>query len=683
MPSFAVRTRTAFRHLAAAALLGGALTGIAPAGGIMDDGGAGADSTAAGWTHIPDLVVSGEAAAPPAPGRATLSAPVIALQDPGSLADIGGLLPSVRVAVNSRGESTLMIRGAPERHVQTFLDGIPLNVPWDERIDLESIPITGSSRLEGRRGLTSLLEGPGVLAGSVRILPPDQVGDGAHTVTSASLGDHGLTRLSLSRQAAVGPWHLLGSGGWQNRDAWPMPAGHPLAAAEELRRNSDLDQYSLLLRAGRPVAGSGRLTLLAGGWHQKKGVPPELHMGEDARYWRYPVRIRALTGASLILPLDDAHRWDLSAMAAFDVFEQEIDPRGPDGWGAPLVDGQDYEQDFDRTGHAVLGLTHWLGDTARLTLQTNARYAHHRESLVVGGGTAAFAQWLTAVVLEGEFQPAAKWNLRAGAGVDRAATPETGDKPARGADRAAAWNLRLSRTLGPDTHVFAAASVRSRFPSLRELYSGALGKFVPNPDLRPERQDLLEIGASTGSAVWTLETGLFLQDLRDGIEKETIPDSGGRFIRSNRTRIRVPGWEAAGWWRPVSNLEFGLQHTILAARVKAAGEADAPAEDRPDYLSRFSVGWRPGLGPGARLEATLTGPRWSADASGASDATGGLHRLPAGVTWNARLAWIWLQDGREIEAHLRADNLFDQLVESQVGLPEPGRVLSGGLRISI
>ena len=640
------------------------------------------DRTPAAVTEIAELVVSSEAAAPPATGVMVIPAPEVEAQDPASLADIGGLLPSTRVAVNSRGESYLMIRGAPERHVQTFLDGIPLGLPWDDRVDLESIPITGDSRLEGRRGLSSLLEGPGVLAGSVRILAPE-TGEGTRGRTSASLGQSGLTRFGTTYHAASGGWNLLGAGGWQDRAAWPLPQDHPAATGEKDRQNSDLDQYSLLLRGSRPVGAAGRLNLLATGWHQKKGVPPELNLGEDARFWRFPDRNRALVGASLQLPIGHDGVWDVSAMTALDYFDQEIDPRGPDGWGAPLEDGQDYEQNFDRTGHAMLGVSRWITDTGRVTLQGNARYTHHRESLTVGGGTLAYAQWVWGLVCEGEFRPWDRWTIRGGAGIDLAATPETGDKPDRTGDRAEALNLRVQRQLGRDTELYGSISRRSRFPSLRETFSGALGKFVPNPDLGPERQDLAEIGLAARGRNWTLSTALFHQTLDGGIEKVKIPGSDGRFMRVNRTSIRVPGWEAAGSWRPAGALWISAQHAILAARVETPTGFDAPAEDRSDYLSRLGIGLHGDRGPTAQVEAALTGPRWSADGSGASDATGGLRRLPAGVTWNARTGYRWVQDGRTVEVHLRVDNLFDQWVDSQVGLPQPGRVVSGGLSLSL
>jgi len=632
-------------------------------------------------TDLGDMVVSGQADEAPSPDKTKIDAPAIRVQDPGSLADLGGLIPSARVSTNSRGDSHLMIRGAPERHVQTFLDDIPLNLPWDERVDLQTIPITGAGRIEGTRGMTTLLDGPGVLAGSARILPPDPRDPPRHTSAGLRFGQYGLTVADLKHQDRLGAWDVLAAAGWQDRDAWPLPEDARNNNGDKKRENSDLNQYSLLLRGSRPVAQTGRLNLLATGWSAEKGVPPELHLGDDARFWRYPVRKRGLMGASLDLPLGSEGLWDLKAALSADFFEQEIDPRGPDGWDKPQETGQDYEKNWDRTGNGKIYLNRWVGDRAQISAQANARYTHHRESLTVGGPVDAYAQWLTSLVVQGEVQPDDRWVLQAGLGWDHAATPESGDKASNEPDDAPAVNLRALRRLGDQSRVYAAASRRSRFPSLRELYSGALGRFVPNPELKPEQQDLFEIGMATDHRTWGIEAAVFLNYLHDGIEKEKIAGPDKQFQRVNRSEIRVPGVELVGHWKAADDLVINLQHTVMSARVEEDGAYDRPAEDRPDYLSRLGANWRSTSGPGALVEAVVTGPRWSADASGASAATDDLKRLPAGVTWNLRLSWSFVGPSNRTEAHLRCDNLFDQLVAYQVGLPNSGRVFSAGVSV--
>ena len=605
---------------------------------------------------LPGLVVSGESAVAVDAGRTVIDAPAVASLDPVSVSDLAVALPATRAAVNSRGDAHPMVRGAPERHVQTFLDGIPLNIPWDERVDLGTVPAVAVGGLEGRRGPASLLDGPGALAGSLRLLPPSPAGDRPASDLAATLGTGGLAHLEGAHRRRAGAWNLLGAGAWTTRDHWPLPDDGPD------RLGSDLDQTSLLMRASREVAGAGRLSLLASAWTAEKGVPPELHEGDQARFWRYPVRERALVGGVLLLPLDQAGLWDLGATASADIFHQEIDPRGPDGWDAPLQTGDEYEKNWDRTGYGRLRLTRYLGDQATAAVQASARYTHHREILEVGGPTMDYAQWLASVAAETDWRPAAGWDLRAGAGWDHAATPESGDKPGSPADHAAAVNLRLSRDLGPDRGLYLAAGRRSRFPSLREAYSGALGRFVPNPDLAPERQDQVEVGASLAGPRWTLDVAVFHGVLTDGIERVAVGDN--QYQRVNRAEIRVPGVEMTGAWRPAGDVSLSAHHTILDARVHEDG-GDRPAEDRPAYLSRVAAdygGWR---GPEAGLEARVTGPRWSADAT----RPGGLTRLPAGVTWHLRLGWRWPREGHDLAAHLRVDNVFDSASTARPACP--------------
>lgn len=630
-------------------------------------------------TNLPTLQVSGQKAELPSPDKTRVDVPTIEVRDPGSLADVGGLIPSARVSTNSRGDSHLMIRGAPERHVQTFLDGIPLNLPWDERVDLQTVPITGSGRIEATRGLTTLLDGPGVLAGSVNLMAPeyDPAPDVPRTRVSLAAGENTYGKTDLQNHSRFGAWDVVSAMGYHGHHSQNLAEGVSESDDDGVRDNSDLVQYSGLLRGSRPVAGVGRLNLLATGWSAEKGVPAELHLGEDARFWRYPVRQRALFGASLDLPLDEAGTWDLSTAISADFFHQEIDPRGPDDWDTPQITGQDYEKNWDRTGYAKVRATHWLGDTTQLALQTTGRYTHHREILTVGGPTDSYSQWLASVVLEAEFHPVEAWQVRLGAGLDHTSTPESGPQPSNDADSHPAWNARVTRPLPGNAEVHLAASQRTRAPSLRELYSGSLGRFVPNPDLKPEQQVLYEVGYTRVTARWRFEAAAFLLYLEDGIEKVSLNNAERQYQRVNRTEIRVPGLELIGGWQMARDLELALQHTMLAARVEVDGAFDDPAEDRPDYLSRASLNWSQRRGPGALVEAVVTGGRWSADSTTAE----GLRRLPAGVVWNTRVRWRLGPVTRPIELHARMDNVFNQRVDDQVGLPNPGRTLSAGAAI--
>ena len=97
----------------------------------------------------------------------------------------------------------------------------------------------------------------------------------------------------------------------------------------------------------------------------------------------------------------------------------------------------------------------------------------------------------------------------------------------------------------------AGISRRTRAPSLRELYSGALGRFVVNPDLGPETLLAAEIGITAGGAGSQWQIVGFHHRSSDGIVRTSAGD--GRFQRVNRDRVLTTGLELIGGirWKAV------------------------------------------------------------------------------------------------------------------------------------
>ncbi|OQY73836.1 MAG: hypothetical protein B6D45_07580, partial [Ignavibacteriales bacterium UTCHB3] len=61
--------------------------------------------------------------------------------DATDLSQIERFVPSGRIRTNSRGESLMFLRGAGERHLGYFFDGVPMNLPWDGRFDISIVPL--------------------------------------------------------------------------------------------------------------------------------------------------------------------------------------------------------------------------------------------------------------------------------------------------------------------------------------------------------------------------------------------------------------------------------------------------------------------------------------------------------------------------------------------------------------
>ena len=614
------------------------------------------------------------------PAAVDVDAIALAARDVETTADLAPFLPATCIVVNSRGESQFMVRGASERHVRLWWDGIPLNVPWDERIDATLVPLDAVGAVRGVRGAGSVLEGPNALAGTLELVPARLPRDGRRTRVGAEAGEAGMREGRLMHQMRRGGWELLTAGSWRGADGFLVPEDYAAPSNQgpsRTRLNSDFAQGVLLARL-QHRGDSGfvwHATLM--GFDGDKAAPPETHLDGDARFWRYPALRRGLAGVGVKTPLGDDGPWLLEADAAVDLFHLEIRDYADATYAGPALDpGVDYETDDDRTLFARTRLSRSAGAGGELALQASTRATRHRESLVVDGPRSTYEQVVSEVAAEARLVPGGGWAVVAGAGWDVASTPASGAQPSRDATGAAAVFLRAERPVSDVVDMHATYARRSRFPSLRELYSGALGRFVPNPGLAPEVQDLWEVGAVARGGAW--ETGLtgFASLLDGGIEKVGLGDGTNRYERINLDEIRILGLEWVGAWRPHPDWELGAHHAALDARRRFDGTWRRGVEDRPDFVSYATVDWRGPRDTRWTVSAAWLGPRASADPT----APDGLSRLPAQGTVDFRLA-RGVGGGALFtrgEVHLRVDNVFDALVEAQTGLPQAGRTFSCG-----
>lgn len=429
------------------------------------------------------------------------------------------------------------------------------------------------------------------------------------------------------------------------------------------------------MKLGRNWQNGSRVALYLQGYDASRSVPPEDHI-QDARFWRYPKIQRGLLGLAVKLRPSEGDRWRADLNASLDRFHQEIRAFDNASYDSPaLAPGVDYETDDDSTGFFRLQLDRRLGEFDHFSLVGSSRYTRHAESLVYEGPEQRFSEWLSQAALQYELRPKQGVGLRLGVGVDAASTPRTGDKPTRAAQAAPALSVRASEAFSARGSLYVQAARRSRFPSLRELYSGALGRFEPNLGLKPEDQNSLELGGTLQGRRWSLSSSAFCNFTLDGIEKKSLP--GGKFMRVNADEVRVLGLELGATWRPYAGARVQAHHSFLHSRAKENGSFSARVEDRPSFLSYLELSQRWRFGARLAAEAIATGGRYSQDLD-----TLGLTELPAQIQWNLRASWEFVSTSRWLdstELYLRVDNVFDTLLYSQLGLPEPGRTLRVGI----
>lgn len=597
-----------------------------------------------------------------------------------TLGEVLRRMPLLRVRRNSRGEDQPSLRGVEERQLAVLVDGIPITLGWDNRTDLSLVPLNAAREVTLVRGLSSVLAGPNALGGVImvgitggpfpeRLTQPFGLQTGiAHTGALSVAGEAaGLWRF--------GEGGLLVRAGAGYRDspglARPGEVLQP-AGGERLLLNTDFTHRNGFVAARYRGAGGSWVSLSSLAFLATRGVLPELHVREP-RLWRIPAVWRSVTAFSGGTGWR-ATRWgegDVEVMVGVDVGGQEI--AAYDSFAFLRVVGQ--QTDRVRTlSLRVLG-EHTLGPGI---VRSALTVADTRNELQDPDGAGLYVQRLWSVGLESE-QPLGgsggalmKPVLSLGLSADGASTPETGGRPPRGAIRA--WGARLAGSVlvGGRARIHGGVSRKVRFPSLRELYSGALGRFEPNPALGPEVLKVGEVAVTGTAGRVEGQLTVFQQRLEGAIVRASLP--GRKFRRENRNEVRSTGVEllANGRFGAVSvGADLTLQDVELLDPTAPAGEGRA--EYQPEIagglrlyapLPLRAAGWASFSHVGRQYCVHPDLGRMVAVEPSAAVDVGAVRRFPGGGGGRPPIA-----------VSVTVANLTDATVYEQCGLPREGRTL--------
>jgi iron complex outermembrane receptor protein len=597
--------------------------------------------------------------------------------------------PFIHVRQNSRGEMELSVRGSDSRQAAVFMDGVPLTLGWDHRTDPSLIPITGSESITIIRGLGSVLNGPNVLGGSIEINHDNsfnRLGE-ARLWGGAGIDENGATVATIGAGGDVarmgsGWLSLRGSVAQRQREGYTLPEGATdPTASDGLRTNSDLkevDGFTSLRWDDDRGRGVG-LTLSA--FNAERGVPPEEHIASP-RLWRYPYHTRAVAALSaksgaIGTPFGFG---TLEAGAGYNSGRMKIESFTDRTY--TTRDGEELGDERTFSGRVLATHSLPLGALLRMALTSaDIRYVetaspaagvHYRQKMMSAGGE-----------IEAPVGPATL--VSGGLVYDRTTTPETGGRtPGQEPFDALGWRAGVSHEATRELRLHASASQRSRFPALRELYSGALNRFRPNPDLAPETLLGVEAGMTLDRSFGpipdaTFQATVFRHKLDDAVVRITLSNPT-RFMRVNRDRIESMGAEMLAGFvfgtDPVRSFSITGDATLQKIEVMndSAGGEERHAENNPELRGMLEVGVPLPLKLRAFGNARYTGTQYCLNAdTGNEDRLAGQAEMDAALERSFAVARRGLV--RSIRALVSLDNVANTAVYDSCGLPQPGRTL--------
>ncbi len=600
-------------------------------------------------------------------------------------------LPTVHLRTNSRGEAEISVRGSESRQVAVLLDGVPLTLSWDARTDVSVLPAAAAHEINIVRGLSSILHGPNVLGGVVEVsvargttFPErssfqltggyDQTGGYASSVSG-----------SMPFRSETGRLLVRAGVGFRDSPGAPLAGGvaEPVATADELRLNTDVRNVDGFLALRYARNGGSWFTLATSAFRAERGIAGELG-ADEPRLWRYPHISRAIVAASMgtgdrATPLG---RGDVELSVGFDAGRTEIRSYSTRAYDE-IIGTEDGD---DRTATARLLADHTMGEHADLRMALT--WAGISHDATVDGTLSQYQQRLMSAgaetvigLFENDDAPVQALRLSVGGSLDRGETPKTGGLPSLGTIDD--WGARVGMTAlvnDGGTLLHAGVSRRGRFPALREVYSEALNRFEPNPDLKPEHLVAVEGGITTRFGNGELQLVGFRNRLSGAIRRITLPDKKRK--RVNADQLRSTGVEIL-FSQSVGVLSLGGDITLQAVDlIDPSTAASTKPENLPERSGSVFARFPLIAGISAGAETEYTGAQFCQDPD-----TGADVKLKGGSWLNAMLSKVFSMPATgagmlsRVEARASIDNVADTALYDQCGLPRPGRLLRFEVRL--
>jgi outer membrane cobalamin receptor len=576
----------------------------------------------------------------------TIMVTEIGQRRPLDLAEAIRYAPGVMVTFGDKDTYTLKLRGMDAKRIALLLDGVPEVEPYYSTFDLKTITAAGLDSLQITKGPSSVLYGPNTLGGIVNVITRRPGLEPRLSLTS-SYGEHSSRGVILDGGAQWKKFALAGSASYQDSNGFAYPSE---GEGDELRSNSDYNRFNL--SAKLYYTPSDRTEIMVNGaiYRSDYGMPAALSV-QRPRYWRFKDWDRTSFNAGGFTSLGEQS--SLRFRAFYIGYKNTLIQ-----WRNPEMTIRQFESTFDNEVYGAFGLADlWAGagNSLKMSLYFQRDIARTRDD--VGFAWDKFDQSTMSAGLEDHFDLSDRWRIIGGLSLDHIA------KFTGGSTNKLNPLLGIKFSPADDLDLHASYSLKSKFPSMRSMYSSSSG----NPDLVSEQGGCFEVGGSFNRGIF-ISGAVFAYDFKNLIDSIRLADGTRLYWNIGRAYINGAELQAQKSWGWLSLL---VNYTYLDHRNES--------DDRPlDALSGHSLNFDVTVTPLDRFRVTVLGLYGSKSFwydSGTEEVLG----IPSYFSLDAVAAY----DLRVCEVFIKGTNIFNAAFYSEPGFPWRGRYLEVGARLPI
>lgn len=585
------------------------------------------------------------------------------------------LLPSINISsFGARNEQTVYVRGFDLRQVPIFVDGIPIYVPYDGYVDLGRFTTFDLSKIEVSKGFSSVLYGPNTLGGAINLVTkrPTKALEG-NLGGSVFFDKEGKQSYQSDINAGSRQpfWYVQASASYVNKDYFTLANDFTPTAVEDggKRDNSYQQDQKVNLKVAYTPNEQDEYSFNYINQQGEKGTPP--YAGWDTtiipRFWKWPYWDKESFYYISNTALDNGVV--LKGRLYYDIFKNSLfsyDDKTYTTQTSPYAFQSSYD-DHSYGGNIELGLPTFNQHALKFSLFFKDDVHKERDT---GEPIQHFKDRTYSLAIEDKYQWSSLLSMVMGMSYDHRQSIEAQDYNNKisvlsdfsrmnksAFNPQIGWFYALSDI---DTLWFTVAH-KTRFPTIKDRYSYRLGSATPNPDLKPEQANHVELGYSGFPQETTyVNTALFYSRIKNLIQSVDLTPN--LYQLQNIGKVTHYGFEFDVRNYLFDPIEIGANYTFL--HRKNESNSDIHLTDTPKHKLITYVNWNMNDAWLVTGNLEYNSKRYSStDGKRSADS---FHIVNLETTYQLK----------QLKLGLGVTNLLDKHYEYAEGYPEAGRVYS-------
>jgi iron complex outermembrane receptor protein len=556
--------------------------------------------------------------------------------------------PGVSVTFGDKSTYTLRLRGVDDKRIAMLVNGIPSYEPYYSSFDLKTFTTEGIDSLQITKGPSSVLYGANTLGGIINIITQRPT-DRPRLTLKGSYGQLNTRSLGLNTGYQAGSLGFSGGLLYQDSDGYTYPDQD---SGEKTRRsNTDYQRFNFNGKLYVNPTNRSEILFNVGAYLSEYGMPPALEGGK-ARYWRFKNWDRYTLNAGGYSAVGER------SLARFRAYYTRYNNTLV-MYGDPELSEVRFESTHNNAVHGFFGLADlYLNAANQLKVSFDYKGDDVRIRNDAGEPWRAYDQLTVSVGAEDHWSFLEDWQLVAGLSLDHLDKFE-GES-----------TTKLNPLVGlkyipyPWLDFHASFSKKSRFPSMRSMYSSGSG----NPDLLSESGTICELSFTYNRDFYFTGTA-FLQYFQDLIDSIRLPEFDFQRRYFNIGEARIHGFEL----QAQKSVRWGAA-TINYTFLDPWNESD----DQPlPVISQHNLNFEGRVYPVPSLRISLY-VIW-ASKSYWLDSNDKLLEIPSYFNLDAVAAYTFTR----FEIFAKLSNAFDSYLYTEPGFPWRGRQFEMGFKADV